>query len=234
MMLSVVVPARNEASRLEATCDALVATLGDNDRTDFLFVVDSTSDDETVAVGRTLELKYPCVRVKVVGSRGKGFAIASGVREARGDVVFLADADLAVDPSQFGAMIALAADGALAIASRSLSGSRRVGEPLGRFITGRLFNLVVRLLMVPGIRDTQCGFKAFRREPFVPVFASLESEGWCFDVEVIAQARRLSIPVVEVPVVWRYGHGSKVKPAGDAPQIARELLRLRRRYGRVP
>jgi hypothetical protein len=88
-------------------------------------------------------------------------------------------------------------------------------------------------MILPGVRDTQCGFKAFPRAPFGPIFAGMATEGWCFDVELIANARRAGIRVVEVPVTWRYGHGSKVRLAGDAPGVVRDLLALRKRFGRV-
>lgn len=232
--LSVIVPARNEASRLEATCRALASALAGDGQTEFIFVLDASSNDDTIKVGTKIDKEYPSVRLEIVGSRGKGHAVARGVVAARGATVLLADADLAVNPIQFERLIRPAAAGALAIASRSVAGSRRIGEPPTRFIAGRLFNAAVRLLVLPGVHDTQCGFKAFPRSVFVPVFERLESEGWCFDVELIAHARRLRVAVLEVPVEWRYGHGSKVRPGSDAPRIARELLDLRRRYGRVP
>lgn len=231
--LSVVVPARNEAPRLEATLRSLVDALKDGDRTEFVFALDATSDDDTVAIGTRLAADEPALRLVIVDSKGKGNAVAVGVQAARGDVVLLADADLAVDPAQFGSLLGPASRGALAIASRSVRGSRRMGEPLRRFVAGRLFNVAVRALILPGVRDTQCGFKAFPRTALASVFGNLETQGWCFDVELIAQARRAAIEVVEVPVAWRYGHGSKLSVAGDAGQVVRELLHLRRRLGRV-
>ena len=230
--LSVVVPARNEAPRLEATLRSLVDALKDAHRAEFVFVLDATSDDETVAIGTRLAEAEPALRLVIVDSKGKGNAVAVGVQAARGEVILLADADLAVDPAQFGSLLGPAAAGALAIASRSVRGSRRMGEPLSRFVAGRLFNVAVRGLILPGVRDTQCGFKAFPRS-LASVFGRLETQGWCFDVELIARARRAGVEVVEIPVQWRYGHGSKLSVTGDARQIARELLHLRRRLGRV-
>lgn len=230
--LSVVVPARNEAPRLEATLRALVDGVKDGDRTEFVFVLDATSEDDTVAVGTRLAQTESALRLVIVDSKGKGNAVAVGVQAARGDVILLADADLAVDPAQFGSLLGPASAGALAIASRSVRGSRRMGEPLSRFVAGRLFNFAVRGLILPGVRDTQCGFKAFPRS-LAAVFGRLETQGWCFDVELIAHARRAGLDVVEVPVVWQYGHGSKLSVTGDVGQIVRELVRLRRRLGRV-
>jgi glycosyltransferase involved in cell wall biosynthesis len=227
-----VVPARNEASRLDATYAALRPLAGRPGGAEIVFVIDSSSSDETVAVGRRLAEESEHVRLEVVSSRGKGNAVGAGVATARGDVVLLADADLAVSPEQFGPLVD-AGSSALAIASRSVRGALRRGEPASRYVAGRAFNAAVRALILPGVRDTQCGFKAFPRRPFAPVFASMQTEGWCFDVELIACARRLRIPVVELPVDWTYGHGSKVRVARDATTIARDLLRLRRRFGRI-
>lgn len=231
--LSVVVPARNEAPRLEVTLQALVEHLKDGDRTEFVFVLDATSEDETVAIGTRLAEAEPALRLVIVDSKGKGNAVAVGVQATRGDVVLLADADLAVDPAQFGSLLGPASAGALAIASRSMPGARRMGEPLSRFVAGRLFNVAVRTLILPGVSDTQCGFKAFPRAALAPVFGHLETQGWSFDVELIARARRMGMNVVEIPVRWRYGHGSKLSVSGDARQVLRELLHLRRRLGRV-
>ena len=223
---------RNEAVRVRETTGALLALLTDGD--ELLLVLDATSTDDTVALGVAEQAARPgVVRTCVVESHGKGNAVATGVGVARGDVVLIADADLAVDPGQLASLIAPAATGALVIASRSAPGARRLDEPLSRFLVGRAFNLAVRALILPGVRDTQCGFKAFPRAPFAPIFSTMTTEGWCFDVELIAQARRAGIDVIEVPVAWRYGHGSKVRLAGDAPSVLRDLIGLRRRFGYV-
>jgi dolichyl-phosphate beta-glucosyltransferase len=224
---------RNEAARIRETVGALLPLLTPA-RDELLLVLDATSTDDTVALGVAEQAARPeLVRTRVVESHGKGNAVATGVASATGAVVLIADADLAVDPGQFEALIAPARNGSLAIASRSAPGARRIGEPLSRFVAGRAFNLAVRGLILPAVRDTQCGFKAFPRRPFAPIFASMTTEGWCFDVELIAQARRADIDVLEVPVVWRYGHGSKVRLAGDAPSVLRDLASLRRRFGYV-
>jgi glycosyltransferase involved in cell wall biosynthesis len=232
--ISVVVPARNEGSRLEATAHALASLSPSVGSKEILFVIDSTSEDDTLAVGERLAREIPDVRIEVVDSKGKGYAVSIGVRRAVGEIVVLADADLSVDPRRFETLIEPAMSGVLAIGSRSVPGARRTGEPVLRFIFGRLFNLVVRMLILPGIRDTQCGFKAFRREALGRAFEEMEASGWCFDLELIATARQRGIAVVEVPVCWRYGHGSKMKLTRDAPQIVLELYRLRRRFGRLP
>jgi dolichyl-phosphate beta-glucosyltransferase len=90
-----------------------------------------------------------------------------------------------------------------------------------------VFNLLVQMLAVPGIRDTQCGFKSFRREPARQVFPRQKINGWGFDVEVLFIARRLGYKIVEVPVDWYYGEESKIRPVRDTLRMTRELLQVR-------
>ncbi len=232
--VSVVVPARNEADRLPDTVEALVGFLDGHPDAEVVLAVDLGSTDASVAVAERLRSRHPRIRIAPVRSKGKGYAVLAGVEAARGAWVLIADSDLAVDPAEFGALIAGARRGAVAVGSRSVPGAVRIGEPLVRFLIGRAFNLVVRALVLPGIRDSQCGFKAFPREPGLRLLRTLGALGWVFDVEFLARARREGIPVVEVAVVWRYRHGSTVRPLRDLPQVVRELWRVRRVVGRQP
>jgi len=116
----------------------------------------------------------------------------------------------------------------VAIASREAPGAERINEPYYRHLMGRVYNLLVRLAAVPGIQDTQCGFKAFRREVARQVFPMQTIEGWGFDVEVLFIARRLGYQIVEIPVRWYYGRESKVKPVRDTLAMVRDLLQVRR------
>jgi hypothetical protein len=147
--------------------------------------------------------------------------------------VLTADTDLAVDPGEFDTIVAVARTGAIGIASRSVAGARRIGEPLPRFVIGRAFNAVSRALVLPGIRDSQCGFKAFPRDVGLELLRAMRSRGWVFDVEFLAMARLRGIDVHEMPVTWRYGHESTVRPLRDAGSVLRELWDVYRRLGRV-
>ena len=230
--VSVVLPAKNEAARLAGAVEQLSPWL-DLLGAELVIAVDVGSTDNTAEIAVELASKDERLRTLTSDFSGKGAAVKAGVEHARGVVVVTADTDLAVDPSNFGALVDRARDGVVAMASRSVAGSQRVGEPLSRFIAGRGFNFVVRALVLPTIRDSQCGFKAFGREVGLELLSRTRSMGWAFDVEFLAHARKAGLELVEVPVTWQYGHGSAVRMLRDAPSVVRELWGIRRRVGRV-
>lgn len=232
--VSLVVPARNEADRLPATGKRLGEWAQVRPGAEVVLAVDAGSADGTVAIAEELAAANPRIRVAYVRTTGKGYAVHAGVEEARGRTVVMADADLAVDPDELDPLIAEAERGRLAVGSRSVLGARRIGEPLGRYLIGRAFNVAVRTSVLPGIRDSQCGFKAFPRDGGLTMLRPMVAPGWVFDVELLARARRDGMTVVEVPVVWRYRSGSTLRPFRDLPRIAAELLRVRRVVGRQP
>ncbi|HJT37647.1 MAG TPA: glycosyltransferase [Actinomycetota bacterium] len=230
--LSVVVPAKDEAPRLQETIGRLAPFVEALDA-ELVVAVDIGSTDDTVAIAAALERTHARMRVVPVLTTGKGNAVRTGVKAAAGDVVLMADADLAVDPSQFLPLVRAARTGAIAIASRSMEGAQRIGEPVPRYVLGRAFNLLVRALVLRGIRDSQCGFKAFPRAAGNKLLDSVEGLRWTFDVEFLALAARSGIPIVELPVRWTYGHGSKVRPAREARRVLSDVLSVRKRVGRV-
>ncbi len=230
--VSIVLPAKNEAERLPAAVERLGPWLDDLGA-ELVIAVDVGSTDKTAEIAKDLARKDERLRTFISDFSGKGAAVKAGMKHARGAVVVTADADLAVDPSNFGALVERARDGVVAMASRSVAGSKRVGEPFSRFIAGRGFNFVVRALVLPTIKDSQCGFKAFGREAGLELLSRTRSTGWAFDVEFLAHARKAGLELVEVPVTWQYGHGSTVRMLQDAPSVVRELLDIRRRVGRV-
>jgi dolichyl-phosphate beta-glucosyltransferase len=230
--VSVVLPAKNEAERLPGAVERLDPWLDDLGA-ELVIAVDVGSTDKTTDIANDLSRSDERLRAFLSDFSGKGAAVKAGVEHARGVIVVTADTDLAVDPSNFGALVDRARDGVVAMASRSVAGSHRIGEPLSRFIAGRGFNFVVRTLVLPTIMDSQCGFKAFAREVGLELLSRTRSTGWAFDVEFLAHARKAGIELVEVPVTWQYGHGSTVRMLKDAPSVVRELLDIRRRVGRI-
>jgi glycosyltransferase involved in cell wall biosynthesis len=230
--LSVVVPAKDEASRIADTVQRLQPFIEAFDA-ELVLAVDIQSADETVAIARVLEPAYARMRVVPVLTTGKGNAVRTGVEAASGDIVLMADADLAIAPAQFAPLVRAARKGAIAIASRSIKGAERIGEPVARYALGRAFNLLVRSLVLPGIRDSQCGFKAFPREAGVELLRAVEGLRWTFDVELLALAAQRGMPIVEIPVRWTYGHGSKVRPGREARRVLTDVLAVRKRVGRV-
>jgi dolichyl-phosphate beta-glucosyltransferase len=234
--LSIVVPAHNEEARLPSTLETLGEYSAGRD-CEIVVATDVQSGDNTVAIAESFASRTSSIRVVEVPSRGKGHALMTGIRAAAGDITLTADADLAVEPAQFERLVEVARSGAIAIGSRYIPGAKRIDEPgsrlpLSRLVLGRAFNLVVRAFILPGIRDTQCGFKAFRRETVQELFGDLQAQGWIFDVELLARARARGYPIKEVPVTWRHHHGSSVRPWRQGRSIGAELWSVYRRVGR--
>jgi dolichyl-phosphate beta-glucosyltransferase len=212
--LSLVIPAFDEARRLPGSLATALAYLKAHGRPFEVIVVDDGSRDDTagVAAENLAALGGRGRVLRLAPNRGKGAAVRTGVRAARGEQVLVSDADLSTPIEELEALErAIEAGADIAIGSRALD-RRRVlrRQPLAREWSGRVFNLVVRLFALPGIHDTQCGFKLFRRAVVEPVFARARIDGFGFDVEVLAIARHLGYRIAEVPVRWRNDADSRV------------------------
>lgn len=207
--LSVVIPAYNESGRLLDTLQRCAARLQDRVPSWEIIVVDDGSEDDTRDIAGRVAAGDPRVRVIAAPHGGKGAAVRRGMLEARGRWRFFADADLSMDLDQLPAFFAEPAD--VAIASREAPGARRIGEPWPRHAIGRVFNLLVRLIAVPGVQDTQCGYKLFSAEAAQQLFPSARLNGFAFDVELLYLARRAGLRVREVPVTWHHRPGSRVR-----------------------
>lgn len=206
--LSVVIPAYNESQRLGATVQSCAGFLQDWASSWEILVVDDGSTDGTAAVVERLAASEPRVRLIRAPHSGKGAAVRRGMIAACGSWRFFADADLSMDLQDLSRFFEVPAD--VAIGSREVPGSRRIGEPLWRHIVGRAFNVCVRLLAVRGIRDTQCGYKLFTAEAAARLFGTARLNGFAFDVELLFLARRAGLRVREVPITWRHRSGTRV------------------------
>jgi dolichyl-phosphate beta-glucosyltransferase len=232
-MLSMVVPAYNEEGRLGETLPAMWDYLQAHHPSFELIVVDDGSTDATARVVEAFAADHPGVTlISYRPNRGKGHAVRVGVQKARGDLVLFTDADLATPLDELEVLLAGLRDGHdIAIASRGIAGAQRVvRQPWYRELAGRCFNLMVRVLAVPGIHDTQCGFKLFPGPVAQDVFARYEEDGFSFDIEVLHIARRLGYRIAEIPVRWMHRDGSKVRMSRDVPRMFLSLLRIRRRH----
>ncbi len=230
-LLTVVVPCYDEAHRLEATFQGLRTLLAALPFPVELVVVDDGSRDETAALAERLGAELPGFRLLREPHRGKGGALRAGVRQATGEYVFLADADWSMPPEQVLAFLPPAlVDFDLAIASREVVGAVRHGEPLRRHLLGRAFNRLVQLAVLPGIEDSQCGFKCLRRPVALQLFEAGSCEGWAFDVELLVLARQRGLRVREVPIDWHYRADSRLRPGRDGLSMGTEVLRLALRH----
>jgi dolichyl-phosphate beta-glucosyltransferase len=228
-LASIIIPAWNEQRRMPACLQRLAAFAQVQPYGIEAIVVDDGSEDATTAIVEEFAQEHPFVSLIRNPHGGKGAAVKAGVAQGQGQYLVISDTDLAVPIDELPKFLPpLLSDYDVAIASREIKGARRIDEPAYRHLMGRVYNLLVRLLAVPGIQDTQCGFKAFRREVAREVFAHQTIEGWGFDVEILFIARRLGYAIVEVPVTWYYGQESKVKPVQDTIGMIRDLLQVRR------
>jgi dolichyl-phosphate beta-glucosyltransferase len=229
-LLSVVIPAYNEEQRLPSTIESIERYL-EAGRPDYeLILVDDGSTDGTRRVMEAVAQRNPKVRVEALpANRGKGGALAAGVALARGDEVLVTDADLSTPIEELEKLeAALKAGAGVAIASRSVKGSQvEVAQPVYRVLMGKVFNLIVQAVLLPGVWDTQCGFKLFRADVARPVFAALTTDGFGYDPEALFLAKRRGVRIAEVPVVWRNSAPTKVMPFRSSFDMFKHVVRVR-------
>ena len=228
--LSIVIPAYNEEQRLERTVRDAVAYFRADGRAFELIVVDDGSRDDTSALARRLSDELPEVQlIRLAANHGKGYAVRTGVVNARGHKVLFADADGATPFAEIERLDAALEQGAeVAVGSRALEARGvRVQAKLYRRIIGRTFHALVELLTVRDIKDTQCGFKLFRAPVAHDLFSRMRMNGFSFDVELLVMASRRGYQVAEVPVNWCHQPGSKVRLTVDSLRMAIDLFRIR-------
>jgi dolichyl-phosphate beta-glucosyltransferase len=174
-------------------------------------------------------MEYPNLRVGHEAGRGKGLAIRRGMAEARGSYRFVCDVDLSMPVEEINHFLPPAlTDFDIAIASREAPGAVRYNEPYYRHLTGRVFNCLIRLLVLPGIQDTQCGFKCFRAAVAEDIFRYQTLTGWSFDVEILHIARQRGYRITEIPIRWHYSPESKIHILRDSWRMFLDLLAIRR------
>ncbi len=229
--ISIVIPAFNEEARLPATLDAIVAYLrqGRFSATEIV-VVDDGSSDGTAALIEQWQRSHRCIRLlRNPGNRGKGFTVRHGVLEAQGEWILSTDADLSTPIGEMdkllGAVERTGAD--VAIGSRALDRSLvGIHQSAFREFSGRIFNVVMRMITGLPFRDTQCGFKLFRAEPAREIFSRQKLDGFSFDVEDLVIAKLLGYRAIEIPVIWNNVEGTKVSALAGASSFA-ALLGIR-------
>jgi len=227
--LSIVIPAYNEEARLPGSLEAIASFVRTKSYSVEVLVVDNNSKDRTGAIIADFAKRYAFVRGIFEGTQGKGAAVRTGILTAQGEYRFICDADLSMPIEQVDRFLPPnLADYDIAIASREIRGAVRYNEPWHRHLMGRVFNTIVRLIAVPGLQDTQCGFKMFRGEVAEKLFPLQTMNGWSFDVEILYAARRWGFRIVEVPIDWYYSDRTRINPLRDSIDMFIEVLKIRR------
>jgi dolichyl-phosphate beta-glucosyltransferase len=228
--LSVVVPAYNEERRLPPTLIDMIDFLDSRGDSYEVIVVDDGSSDLTADVARKFERVRSQVRlIQLARNSGKGHAVRVGVLNSRGARILFADADGATPIKELTRLTTALDEGAdVAVGSRAkASKDTKVRTSFHRKFLGRIFNGCVNAFILPGIADTQCGFKIFTRDAAQFLFRHQRSDGFSFDVELLFIARRVGFTIQEVPVNWRNIPGSKVSLVWDSARMLRDIFRFR-------
>jgi dolichyl-phosphate beta-glucosyltransferase len=245
VFLSVVIPAYNESARLPDSLQKVLDYLETRDYPYEVIVVDDGSTDNTADLGEEFvsnaRLKNPESTARVIRNphRGKGYTVRTGMLAAQGRYILFSDADLSAPIEEVEKLLKyLQGKYDIAIGSREGKGAVRIDEPFYRHLMGRVFNTFVRLVALPQFNDTQCGFKAFRKEAAYTLFRSLNLYGdntpdvqgalvTGFDVEVLYLALKWGYKIKEVPVRWFYSKGANVNPIKDSYRLFKDIAKVR-------
>jgi len=226
--LSIIIPAYNEENRLPHTLEQACIFASAQPFEVEILVVENGSRDRTFQVAQEFASRYSFVRPLHSEPRGKGKAVTTGMLAARGLYRFICDADFSMPVEQINRFLPPEfPDSPIVIASREGPGAKRYNEPTYRHVIGRIFNFMVRLLALPGLHDSQCGFKVFRADVAEKLFPLITITGWTFDVEALFIARKWGIPIRELGIPWYFNPESKVRFLRDSWYMAVDLLRIR-------
>jgi glycosyltransferase involved in cell wall biosynthesis len=225
--ISIIIPAYNEEARLPQTLEQVAAFLQTQTYHYEVIVVENGSTDRTFEVAEEFSTQYDFIRV-IQSGKGKGEAVRTGMLAANGDYRFMCDADLSMPIEvlpRFFPPEGPEVD--VFIGSREAEGAVRYNEPPNRHWGGRMVNLVIRILALPGLRDTQCGFKNFSAQAAEDLFSVQTVKGWSFDIEILFVARKRGYTVAELGIPWYYSPESHVSPVKDAIKMMLDILKIR-------
>jgi glycosyltransferase involved in cell wall biosynthesis len=230
MTYSIVIPAYNESQRLGATLEKVLAYVRQQRWDAEIIVVNDGSRDNTAEIVRAFANNDSTVRlVENPGNRGKGYSVRNGILNSHGDIVVFSDADLSSPIEEMPKLLEALATGAdIAIGSRWLRAELQTQrQSLHRQLFGRVFNLLLRIILGLQFKDTQCGFKAFTRRAAQTILPQQRIERWGFDPEILFLARKFGFRVVEVPVRWGHSGGTRINPLVDGARMFQEMFRIR-------
>lgn len=227
---SIIIPAYNESQRISASLDKILAYVAEQQWGAEVIVVNDGSRDNTAELVREYAKTHPMVRlIENPGNRGKGYTVRNGMMQAHGDILLFTDADLSSPIEESQKLFAAIARGAdVTFGSRWLQAELQTErQPLYRQVFGRIFNLLLRIVLGLKYKDTQCGFKAFTRKAAHQIFARQMIDRWGFDPEILFLAEKFGYKVAEVPVEWAHDNRSKINPVTDGAKMFAEMLRVR-------
>ncbi len=211
IFLSIIIPVFNEETRLPKTIEKVISFLQEQPYQAEVILVENGSQDRTLEIAEHYAQIHPQLRVLQVDQRGKGIAVQHGMLAAKGEYRFMCDSDFSMPVSEVNRFLPPELTGCdIVIASREAVGAVRYDEPYYRHFVGRIFNGLIRLFALPGLHDTQCGFKCFRAGVAEELFKLQTIKGWSFDVEVLFVGKMRGYSIVELPIPWYFNPESKV------------------------
>ena len=227
---SIIIPAYNESERISDSLERVLRYATEQGWSVEVIVVDDGSSDSTTDIVLEHQRRNAAVQLlRNPGNRGKGYSVRNGMLHAKGEVMLFSDADLSSPIEEAQKLFAAIAQGAdVAIGSRWLQSDLQTRrQPLHRQLFGRVFNVLLRMVLGLTFKDTQCGFKAFNRRSAQVLFPQQQIERWGFDPELLFLARRFGFKVAEVPVAWAHREGTRISPLRDGMRMLVEMLRIR-------
>ena len=226
VFLSIVIPAHNEKNRLPKTLEQVFRFMEEQPFTFEVIIVENGSSDGTFDIAQEFAQKRENVRV-LQSDLGKGAAVKRGMLDAQGEYRFMCDADLSMPVEEIVKFIPPRLEGFdIAIASREAKGAVRYNEPAYRHYGGRGINFIIKTLILPGLNDTQCGFKCFPADVAEEIFRLQTLKNWSFDIELLYIARRRGYRIDEVPIHWYHHPDTKVSALRDAVQMIKDIFRI--------
>jgi dolichyl-phosphate beta-glucosyltransferase len=237
---SIVMPAYNEADKIASTVNQVVAFMRTFAEAFELIVVDDGSTDDTYSIVKSMQADNPELAPVKNPHKGKGPSVWEGMMRAKGEYIYMCDADLSAPISEIKKLSVWAKDQNfdIVIASREGIGAERIGEPFYRHLMGRVFNYLVQFVALPGIQDSQCGFKLFKNKAAKDILSRLTIYGreakeikqayvGAFDVEVLYLARKFNYTIKQVPVTWTHVKTKRINPVRDSIKMAADVLKIR-------
>lgn len=225
--LSIIIPAHNEENRLPRTLEQIFTFLKTQSYSSEVIIVENGSSDRTLELAREFAAQQPNLFVIHEEQRGKGNAVRRGMLEAHGEFRFICDADLSMPIGELQKFLPPALnDFDIAIGSREAPGAIRFNEPPYRHWGGRAINLIIQAMILPGLNDTQCGFKCFHAGATESLFLNQTLLGWSFDIELLYLARRKKLRIKEIPIQWYFDAESKVSAVRDALRMVGDIFRI--------